>query len=124
MVRESALFVPFLTLENLLDRTTPNETRGNCGIAAGSSTSYQNADLSQTTLLADVTTGHMPRGAPWQWLSHGMAHDGRPPNCQLCTSMSAYLSGAKMERASSGSGARISSAVPTQVTPLSDSSGP
>jgi hypothetical protein len=31
-------------------------------------------------------SGHGPRRAAWQSLS-GMAHDGRPPNCQLCTSM-------------------------------------
>jgi hypothetical protein len=51
-------------------------------------------------------------------------HDGRPPNCQVCTSMSAYRSGVRMARAVSGSGARTNAAVPSQVVPLSDSSGP
>ena len=48
----------------------------------------------------------------------------RPPNCQLCTSMSAYRSGVRTARAASGSGARSSAAVPSQVAPSSDSSGP
>jgi hypothetical protein len=39
-------------------------------------------------------------------------------------SMLAYRSGVKMKRALLGSGARISSAVPSQVAPLSDSSDP
>jgi pimeloyl-ACP methyl ester carboxylesterase len=48
----------------------------------------------------------------------------RPPNCQLCTSTSAYRRGVRMARAVSGSGARISAAVPSQAVPSSDSSGP
>ncbi len=51
-------------------------------------------------------------------------YEGRPPNCQLCTSMSAYRSVVSMVRAVSGSGARTSAAVPSQVAPLSDNSGP
>lgn len=53
-----------------------------------------------------------------------LGHHDRPPNCQLCTSMSAYRSGVKMARAVSGSGARSNAAVPSHVAPLSDSSGP
>src|SRR5215472_10682808 len=51
-------------------------------------------------------------------------HDGRPPNCQPCTSMPAYRSGVRMVRAVSASRARTSTAVPSQVAPSSDSSGP
>jgi uncharacterized NAD-dependent epimerase/dehydratase family protein len=51
-------------------------------------------------------------------------HHIRPPNRQSCTSMSAYRSGVKMPRAVCGSGARTNTAVPSQVAPSSDSSGP
>ena len=51
-------------------------------------------------------------------------HAGLPPNCQSCTSMAAYLAGVRMARAASGSGARTSAAVPSQLVPSSDNSGP
>lgn len=53
-----------------------------------------------------------------------LVHDGRPPNCQSCTSISAYRSWVRMARAVAGSGARTNAAVPSQMVPSSDSSGP
>jgi hypothetical protein len=50
-------------------------------------------------------------------------HDGRPPNCQLCTSMPACRSGVRMAHAAAGSRAQSTTAVPSQAAP-SDSSGP
>lgn len=74
-------------------------------------------------LSADVS--HFAVGY-WLWFAVAATtdHDGRPPNCQLCTSISAYRFVVKMARAVSGRGARASTAVPSQVAPSSDSSGP
>ena len=53
-----------------------------------------------------------------------VSQDGRPPNCQLCTSMSAYRLDVRTARAVAGSAALSSTAVPSQVAPSSDSNGP
>ncbi len=72
--------------------------------------------------------GQRPRGRPGRRARQprpaATDHDGRPPNCQSCTSTPAYRSGARMARAAPGSGARTSAAVPSRVAALSDSKGP
>src|SRR5690606_27786638 len=52
------------------------------------------------------------------------ARHRRPPNRRLCTSMAAWRSGVRMARAVALSGAPTSAAVPGQVAPSAQSSGP
>jgi hypothetical protein len=78
---------------------------------------------SETTRILPVEW-RRPRSAGRLRLVGWVRYVGRPPGCQLWTSMSAYRPGVSNPRAWSGSGAWTSAPVPSQAVSSSDSSGP
>lgn len=114
--------LPAWTASGLNPDRSPGGTRPHPGLSRWWLASGNESHIS-VSLRASSIGGESVSMGPEAMLA-GTAYYGRPPNCQLCTSMSAYRSGVRMARAVSGSGARISAAVPSQVVSSSDSRGP